>query len=102
MLRSAPGLPRSFATGPQLFQVGPVTKRIHGLPEPVVLKSHQFTIYRQLLQGVLFPDGVIILQVLKYTRREHEKATVNHGAVALGLFHELPNLAALNTQRAEA
>jgi hypothetical protein len=50
--------------------------------------SGELAIGSKLPQGLLLPDGVVIVNVIGHIRLEHKESTVDPTAITLGFFLE--------------
>ena len=63
-----------------------------GCQKPGVPVGHQLAVRAQPLQRRLLEDGLVAFDVVDHFRRQHQKAAIDPGAVALRLFAKAGNL----------
>src|ERR1700682_2938935 len=66
-----------------------VANRIDGRPKPVMLKSRQLLFVRQAFERIAFPDGLIVLKIIKDPRLAQKESTIAPTPVTFRLLFEV-------------
>src|SRR4051812_30862155 len=83
-----PDFPGRPAGGPEPFQRLLVVQRVHRLPETLVPERGELPVFGQSLHGPALPHGLVVVDEVEDGTFEDEKAAVDPGPVAAGLFLE--------------